>query len=114
MRRYAFFVHLVEALEAFDKYGGWSATFRDAQGSRRRSGVPSSRSCAGVGWGGYQRWLVALTALTIVIDGIDNQLMGVAIPTIMGERRRAARRRQKATGFSFRLAERDRAAPHRG
>jgi AAHS family 4-hydroxybenzoate transporter-like MFS transporter len=33
----------------------------------------------------YQRWLVALTALTITFDGIDNQLMGVAIPTIMGE-----------------------------
>jgi AAHS family 4-hydroxybenzoate transporter-like MFS transporter len=33
----------------------------------------------------YQRWLVALTALTIAFDGIDNQLMGVAIPTIMRE-----------------------------
>ncbi len=36
-------------------------------------------------WGGYQRWLVFLTALTIVFDGIDNQLMGVTIPTIMRE-----------------------------
>lgn len=36
-------------------------------------------------WGPYQRWLVFLTALTIVFDGIDNQLMGVAIPTIMRE-----------------------------
>jgi AAHS family 4-hydroxybenzoate transporter-like MFS transporter len=36
-------------------------------------------------WGNYQRWLVGLTALTIVFDGIDNQLMGVAIPTIMRE-----------------------------
>ena len=36
-------------------------------------------------WSGYQRWLVALVALTIVFDGIDNQLMGVAIPTIMAE-----------------------------
>ena len=36
-------------------------------------------------WGGYQRWLVGLTALAIVFDGIDNQLMGVAIPTIMRE-----------------------------
>ena len=35
--------------------------------------------------GGYQRWLVALTALTIVFDGIDNQLMGVVIPTVMRE-----------------------------
>jgi 5-methyltetrahydropteroyltriglutamate--homocysteine methyltransferase len=32
MRRYAFYGHLVEALEGFDKYGGWSITFRDAEG----------------------------------------------------------------------------------
>jgi 5-methyltetrahydropteroyltriglutamate--homocysteine methyltransferase len=32
MRRYAFFGHLVDALEGFDKYGGWSVTFRDDQG----------------------------------------------------------------------------------
>jgi len=36
-------------------------------------------------WGGYQRWLVFLTALAIIFDGIDNQLMGIAIPTLMGE-----------------------------
>lgn len=36
-------------------------------------------------WGGYQKWLIALTALTIVFDGIDNQLLGVAIPSIMQE-----------------------------
>lgn len=34
-------------------------------------------------WGGYQRFLVGLTATAIIFDGIDNQLMGVAIPTIM-------------------------------
>ena len=33
----------------------------------------------------YQRWLVFLTALTIVFDGIDNQLLGVVIPTVMTE-----------------------------
>ena len=33
----------------------------------------------------YQKWLVFLTALTIVFDGIDNQLLGVAIPVIMLE-----------------------------
>lgn len=33
----------------------------------------------------YQKWLVALTALTIAFDGIDNQLMGVAMPTVMRE-----------------------------
>jgi methionine synthase II (cobalamin-independent) len=32
MRRYAFYGHLVEALEGFDKFGGWSITFRDGRG----------------------------------------------------------------------------------
>jgi len=32
MRRYAFFGHLVEALEGFDKFGGWSIKFHDAEG----------------------------------------------------------------------------------
>ena len=32
MRRYAFYGHLVEALEGFDKYGGWSVTFHDEDG----------------------------------------------------------------------------------
>jgi 5-methyltetrahydropteroyltriglutamate--homocysteine methyltransferase len=32
MRRYAFYGHLVEALEGFDKYAGWSITFRDGDG----------------------------------------------------------------------------------
>lgn len=32
MRRYAFFGHLVEALEGFDRFGGWSITFRDGEG----------------------------------------------------------------------------------
>ena len=32
MRRYAFFGHLIEALEGFDKFAGWSVTFRDNEG----------------------------------------------------------------------------------
>ena len=32
MRRYAFYGHLVDALEGFDKYAGWSITFRDRAG----------------------------------------------------------------------------------
>lgn len=32
MRRYAFFGHLAEALEGFDKQAGWSITFRDGEG----------------------------------------------------------------------------------
>ena len=34
-------------------------------------------------WTAYQQWLIFLTALTIVFDGFDNQLLGVALPTIM-------------------------------
>ena len=36
-------------------------------------------------WSGYQHWLVALAALTIIFDGIDNQLLGVTIPSIMAD-----------------------------
>ena len=36
-------------------------------------------------WTRYQKWLVLLTALTVVFDGVDNQLLGVSIPTIMKE-----------------------------
>jgi AAHS family 4-hydroxybenzoate transporter-like MFS transporter len=36
-------------------------------------------------WSGYQKMLVAGTALTIILDGIDNQLLGTAIPTIARE-----------------------------
>ena len=36
-------------------------------------------------WTGYQQWLVFLTALTIVFDGIDNQLLGIVMPTVMRE-----------------------------
>src|SRR5215212_11772239 len=32
MRRYAFFGHLVEALEGFDKLGGWAIPFHDEAG----------------------------------------------------------------------------------
>ena len=31
-------------------------------------------------WGGYQKLLVFATALTIVLDGLDNQLLPPAIP----------------------------------
>jgi AAHS family 4-hydroxybenzoate transporter-like MFS transporter len=48
---------------------------------------PSSSAAAiddGV-WTGYQKWLVALTAITIVFDGIDNQLLGITIPALIAE-----------------------------
>jgi AAHS family 4-hydroxybenzoate transporter-like MFS transporter len=36
-------------------------------------------------WSGYQKLLVAGTALTIILDGLDNQLLGAAIPALMNE-----------------------------
>jgi AAHS family 4-hydroxybenzoate transporter-like MFS transporter len=36
-------------------------------------------------WSGYQKLLVAGTALTIIFDGLDNQLLGAAIPSMMRE-----------------------------
>ena len=32
MRRYAFFGHLIDATEGYDKFGGWAIPFRDEQG----------------------------------------------------------------------------------
>ena len=34
LRRYAFYGHLVEALEGFDKFGGWAIPFRDEAGEQ--------------------------------------------------------------------------------
>src|SRR5262245_44090303 len=36
-------------------------------------------------WSAYQKSLVAATALTIIFDGLDNQLLGAAIPAMMRE-----------------------------
>jgi AAHS family 4-hydroxybenzoate transporter-like MFS transporter len=36
-------------------------------------------------WGGYLKFLVGLAALAIIFDGIDNQLLAVAIPSLMKE-----------------------------
>src|SRR6059058_6541520 len=32
LRRYAFFGHLIDALDGFDKFGGWAIPFRNEQG----------------------------------------------------------------------------------
>src|SRR5882724_7087809 len=34
-------------------------------------------------WSGYQKLLILGTALTIILDGIDNQLLGNAVPSMM-------------------------------
>src|SRR5881396_3842266 len=36
-------------------------------------------------WSRYQKLLVVGTALTIILDGLDNQLLGAAIPALMRE-----------------------------
>ena len=34
MRRYAFYGHLIDSVEGFDKYGGWAIPFRDEKGEQ--------------------------------------------------------------------------------
>src|SRR5215813_6231208 len=36
-------------------------------------------------WTGYQKLLIFGTALTIILDGVDNQLLGNAVPLLMKE-----------------------------
>jgi AAHS family 4-hydroxybenzoate transporter-like MFS transporter len=36
-------------------------------------------------WSGYQKLLVAATAVTIILDGLDNQLLAAAVPALMRE-----------------------------
>jgi len=36
-------------------------------------------------WSGYQKLLVVATATTIILDGLDNQLLGAALPALMRE-----------------------------
>jgi AAHS family 4-hydroxybenzoate transporter-like MFS transporter len=36
-------------------------------------------------WGGYQKLLVCATALTIILDGLDNQVLGAAVPVLSRE-----------------------------
>ena len=36
MRRYAFYGHLIDALDGFDKFGGWGIEFRDEKGEKIR------------------------------------------------------------------------------
>src|SRR5437773_534083 len=36
-------------------------------------------------WSGYQKLLVLGTALAIILDGLDNQVLGAAVPALMRE-----------------------------
>jgi MFS transporter, AAHS family, 4-hydroxybenzoate transporter len=52
---------------------------------RNNDAVDVGRLIDDGGWGGYQKALVLLTALAIIFDGIDNQLIGISVPTLMQE-----------------------------
>jgi AAHS family 4-hydroxybenzoate transporter-like MFS transporter len=47
--------------------------------------VDVARVLDGGRWLPYQQWLVCLTALAIIFDGFDNQLLGIALPAITGD-----------------------------
>jgi AAHS family 4-hydroxybenzoate transporter-like MFS transporter len=51
----------------------------------RGTGVDVGRLIDEGRWTGYQRWLIALVAMAVVFDGIDNQLLGIVIPSVMSE-----------------------------
>jgi 5-methyltetrahydropteroyltriglutamate--homocysteine methyltransferase len=36
MRRYAFYGHLIDSVDGFDKFGGWGIEFRDETGEKTR------------------------------------------------------------------------------
>src|SRR4051794_1637305 len=36
-------------------------------------------------WTVYQKWLVCLTAITVMFDGMDNQLLGITIPALIAD-----------------------------
>ena len=47
---------------------------------------PSLQAALDAGrWGGYQKFVVALTALAIIFDGFDNQILGFAIPDLISD-----------------------------
>lgn len=47
--------------------------------------VDISQAIDGGAWGGYQKWVLLLVSLTVVFDGLDIQILGLAIPTMMKE-----------------------------
>jgi len=58
----------------------------DADRPNSSSGVIDATELLDRGrWTGYQKFLIFATALTIVLDGIDNQLLPNAVPTLIQE-----------------------------
>jgi AAHS family 4-hydroxybenzoate transporter-like MFS transporter len=56
-----------------------------AEGSNRSGAIDASELLDRGRWTGYQKFLIFATALTIVLDGIDNQLLPNAVPTLIQE-----------------------------
>ena len=59
-------------------------------------------------WTRVQKWFVFLVALTVIFDGIDNQLLGIALPTIAAGIMQAQHQEVSA----FRIALEHGARPH--
>jgi len=51
--------------------------------SSERNPVDISPLLDGGEWGRYQRFVVALGAMALIFDGVDIQVLGVAVPTLM-------------------------------
>ena len=63
-----------------------SATDTTGAAQSAAAGVIDIRKVLDEGeWGGYQKFVVMLLALTIIFDGADIQLLSVAVPTLMQE-----------------------------
>jgi AAHS family 4-hydroxybenzoate transporter-like MFS transporter len=57
----------------------------EADRSTHRGAIDASELLDRGRWTGYQKFLIFATALTIVLDGIDNQLLPNAVPTLIQE-----------------------------
>lgn len=57
----------------------------DADGSTHSGAIDAGALLDRGRWTGYQTFLILATALTIVLDGVDNQLLPNAVPTLIQE-----------------------------
>ena len=57
----------------------------EAVGSNQSAAIDASELLDRGRWTGYQKLLIFATALTIVLDGVDNQLLPNAVPTLIQE-----------------------------
>ena len=55
------------------------------QGAARTPDIDATQLLDSGRWSGYQKLLILATAVTIVLDGVDNQLLPNAVPTLIQE-----------------------------